>query len=212
MTGQGFLGLSRALEAFWNRGQPERNWGGGLSPAPPGLLHPRPCSAICSRVLSSSSASFRAWGPGLGRCHRWGPRWPLWTCSCPSGVRRQMAPSAGFSRCPDTRPLCRRRQTKEERGRCYCSGARRQVPTNSQECGSVAAGWGGRPRQGSRALPAPSASRHPWCGWEGHVRSGGGRGFHPHWLCEPHPLSTSAPHPVHRVLWLGGSAVRPSRA
>lgn len=70
----------------------------------------------------------------------------------------------------------------------------------SKEAGVTVAGPGARcppaaGRQGSWALPAPSTSRHAWCGWEGYVGSGGGRGFHPHWLCKPRTHTHSAPPP-----------------
>ncbi|VCX40194.1 unnamed protein product, partial [Gulo gulo] len=116
-------------------------------PRPPTAPHGALLLRACSRARSSRSASFRARGPALGRRwgRRWGPRWPLWACSRPSGVCRQTAPSAGFSRCPDTPLLYRRRQTKKQRGPCKLRGAQHQVPTSSQGCGSAAAGlrvWG----------------------------------------------------------------------
>lgn len=210
--GAGPSGLSWALEAFWNLGPP---------PLPTSRLFPR----VRLQRSPAAPASFRASDPTPGHCprHRWGPRWPPWTCSCPSGGRRQTAPSAGSSRCPDTRPLCRRRRTKTE-GACVTrSGSWYEAPTRRQRCGGRRGGQCfalpplsvPAPRDQDRAAGPPGwpsrSRRHCGLAWGGACPA---RGWPWRPPCAPTPTLHVSPRPVNWVPWRSTSGARspPARA
>ena len=188
---------------------------------PPAALPPAPLLHVSSRELRSSrSASVRAWYPGPG-CHpgrcRSPPR-PYWVCSCPSGVCRRMAPGAGSSHCPGTRPLCRTQRTAEEKGRVTCSATRHPGAPSAARSPDRGLGRGSAP-----PLPLPSLSPGP------RPEAGPGRAAgaptsrvraRPHGCragCAPTPAgyepSTAAPLPLtapgDQLLCSGGSAVLP---
>lgn len=135
---QGGPSPPRALpgsRTFLDLGQPGRHWAADVPRLPlVWAAAAKPLAAtpwalllhICSWALGSLSASIRAWDPsqGHGPGHQWSPRWPLWTCSCPSGACGQTALGAGFSRCPGTRPLCRTQQTERKETWVSCSRTR----------------------------------------------------------------------------------------